>query len=509
MVTDANGCSANSPVTIVDSGSPTITTSGNNASCNGVCDAYATVNIVSGTTPYTFLWDDGSAQTTATASNLCAGTYNVTVTDGNGCSASESIVIAEHNVIALSLSSSGISCPSDCDATINSTITGGTGTFTYSWDDAANQTTANASSLCSGTYVLTITDANSCTDNESLTIIEPTFTATTTSTSATCGNSDGSTTVIVSAGTGPYTYLWNDANAQSTATATGLASGTYTVSITDANGCVITESVSVSDSGGPTVSVDSQNNPTCFGDTDGDITVSATGGTSPYTYLWDDASAQTTATAINLGDGTFIVTVSDNNGCTSSETVVLIEPAQVGLTLASSGNETCNGQGNGNALVTVTNGVAPTTYSWSDPAIGNTGLATNLSAWTYNVSVFDANGCTASTSVTITAPDALAVTISSNDANCNAACDGSLSSTVTGGTLPYTYSWDDSNSQTTASASNLCDGTYNLTVVDNNACSIITNGTVAEPSAIVITLDNQTNESCASACDGILSVSVS
>ena len=132
-----------------------------------------------------------------------------------------------------------------------------------------------------------------------------------------------------------------------------------------------------------------------------------------------------------------------------------------------------------------------------------------MSAWTYNVSVFDANGCTASTSVTITAPDALAVTISSNDANCNAACDGSLSSTVTGGTLPYTYSWDDSNSQTTASASNLCDGTYNLTVVDNNACSIITNGTVAEPSAIVITLDNQTNESCASACDGILSVSVS
>ena len=509
VVTDANGCSANSPVTIVDSGSPTITTSGNNASCNGVCDAYATVNIVSGTTPYTFLWDDGSAQTTATASNLCAGTYNVTVTDGNGCSASESIVIAEPNVIALSLSSSGISCPSDCDATINSTITGGTGPFTYSWDDAANQTTANASSLCSGTYVLTITDANSCTDNESLTIIEPTFTATTTSTSATCGNSDGSTTVIVSAGTGPYTYLWNDANAQSTATATGLASGTYTVSITDANGCVITESVSVSDSGGPTVSVDSQNNPTCFGDTDGDITVSATGGTSPYTYLWDDASAQTTATAINLGDGTFIVTVSDNNGCTSSETVVLIEPAQVGLTLASSGNETCNGQGNGNALVTVTNGVAPTTYSWSDPAIGNTGLATNLSAGTYNVSVFDANGCTASTSVTITAPDALAVTISSNDANCNAACDGSLSSTVTGGTLPYTYSWDDSNSQTTASASNLCDGTYNLTVVDNNACSIITNGTVAEPSAIVITLDNQTNESCASACDGILSVSVS
>ena len=509
VVTDANGCTANASVTIVDSGSPTITTNGNDANCNGVCDAYATVNIVSGTTPYIFLWDDGSAQTTATASNLCAGTYNVTVTDGNGCSASESVVIAEPNVIALSLNSAGISCPTDCDATITSTITGGTGPFTYLWDDVANQTTADASSLCSGTYVLTITDANACTDNESLTISEPTFTASTTSTSATCGNTNGSATVSASAGTGPYTYLWNDANAQTAATATGLSSGTYTVSITDANSCVITESASVSDSGGPDVSVDNQTDPTCFGDTDGNITVSATGGTSSYTYLWNDASAQTTATAINLGDGAYIVTVTDNGGCTSSETVVLSEPAQVGISVTSSGNETCSGRGNGNALVTVINSIGTNTYLWSDPSIGNTGLATNLSAGTYSVSVFDANGCAASTSVTITAPEALAVTIESNDANCNAVCDGSLVSTVTGGTLPYTYSWDDSNSQTTASAFNLCDGTYNLTVIDNNSCSVITNGTVAEPSPLTITLDNQTNESCVNACDGILSVSVS
>ena len=503
VVTDANGCSSSTSVTITEPAAFVTSATATDETCFGAADGTATVSVTGGTSGYTYAWDDPSTQTTATATGLTAGTYNVAITDANGCATSASATVSAPTALTLSASSNDISCfgNSDGDATV--TVTGGTSPYTYAWDDAATQTTATATGLVAGTYNVVVTDANGCSDNTSITINEPVAISTlTTPASPSCaGGNDGSASVTASGGTGSYSYLWDDAATQTTAIATGLAAGTYNVTVTDLNGCSVSDVVTLTDPSAITL-ITSANNADC-GNNNGDATVTASGGAGSYTYLWDDASSQTTATATSLLSGTYNVIVTDASGCTANASVTVNAN---GFTVnTSSTDASCASGTDGTVTATTTGGTSPFTYSWDDPSTQTTATATGLSAGTYNVVVLDANGCSSSASATVNEPTPIVVTTSVTDASCGNN-DGAVTATATGGTGAYTYAWDDASTQTTATASGLGAGTFNVVVTDANGCTATGSGTVNNNSFTLSVTSNDV--SCAGGNDGNATVTV-
>ncbi len=462
-VTDNNGCSqvvsgivVNEPAVLQANAVAT------DISCNGGSDGSITASPSGGTPPYSYAWSNGG--TTATISNLSAGTYSVTVTDANNCTdVQTNITVNEPAALTATVSGTDILCNGANDGSATVTVSGGTAPYTYAWSNGA--TTQTASNLSAGTYTVTITDNSGCTYTPAaVTISEPpALTGSITSTNASCGNADGTATITVSGGVAPYSYAWS--NGGTTNSISNLASGTYTVTVTDDNGCTITESVNVIDAGAPSVSVQSQVNIDCFGDCDGSATVSVSGGSAPYTYKWNDSQGQTSATAVNLCAGTYSVTVTDNSGCKAITTVTLTEPSPITVAASHTDVSCFNGK-DGSAAVTVSGGTPPYTYLWSN---GSTSANQNgLSAGNYMVTVTDNKGCESVYTVTVNEPTEIALTFITNDASCAASSDGSATVSVSGGTPPYIYLW--SNGSTTQNISGLAAGDYLVTVTDNNSC---------------------------------------
>ncbi|MBQ0738576.1 SprB repeat-containing protein, partial [Aquimarina celericrescens] len=217
-------------------------TSQTNISCNGGSDGSSTVATSGGAAPYTYLWNDSSAQTTATATNLTAGTYEVTVTDSNGCTATASATITQPADLEANGVATNVSCNGGSNGSIDLTVTGGTSPYSYAWDNFA--TTEDLSGLAAGTYNVTVTDTNGCITTESVDVFEPinlTISANITNTS--CSDNNGSIDLTVIGGNPPYAYVWS--NSATTQDLSGLESGTYNVTVTDIKGCTETFSTSI------------------------------------------------------------------------------------------------------------------------------------------------------------------------------------------------------------------------------------------------------------------------
>ena len=300
--------------------------------------------------------------------------------------------------------------------------------------------------MAGGTYTITITDANGCTAIDDDTVIEPTvlLASITVDNNVSCnGSSDGSLTASSSGGTMPYTYLWS--NGATTASNTGLAAGTYTVTITDANGCTATDDDMVTEPVALSASVTVDNNVSCNGLSDGALTASGSGGTMPYTYLW--STGATTASITSISGGTYTVTITDANGCVATDDDTVMEPAFLFANVVVDTNVSCNGFSDGGLTASAIGGTMPYTYVWSTGA--TTAGITGLIAGTYTATITDANGCTDVDVGTITEPVVLAASVAvDNNVSCNGLNDGSLTASATGGTMTYTYAW--SNGSTTA-----------------------------------------------------------
>ncbi|MBL4755158.1 MAG: T9SS type A sorting domain-containing protein [Flavobacteriales bacterium] len=505
-VTDVTGCIAIASVNVTESAAPVISVSGTNTSCNGVCDGTAIASPSGGTSPYSFLWDDPLAQTNATASGLCSGTLNVTVTDARGCATTANITITELLSLSITTSTTDLSCNGICIGMANAASSGGAAPYSYSWDDPLTQTNSMAISLCAGTFGVTITDANGCTASTSIAIAEPLpLSVSSSGTDLSCnGICTGTATATPSGGTGPYNFAWDDALAQTKATATGLCSGFFTVTITDVNGCTVTSAVTVNESTPIVLSVSSID-ATC-GLSDGQASIVTTGGTAPYTFLWDDLGAQSTATAVGLVAGVFKATVTDANGCISVELVSVDNAGGPVVTVSSSTIVSCNGGSDGEATVTILGGVSPFSILWDDPNSQTTVTATGLNAGTSTVTVTDPGGCVSSGFVTITEISAISVASSGTGVSCVGNCDGTVTATPVGGTPPYTFLWDDPLAQTTATANGLCLGAYIVTVTDANGCSAeLTCPIITSPAALIVAT-SATDVSC-NGGDGTASVS--
>jgi hypothetical protein len=232
-------------------------------------------------------------------------------------------------------------------------------------------------------------------------------------------------------------------------------------------------------------------NATCNGASDGGATASATGGTAPYTYSWSNMA--TTASITGVVAGTYSVTITDANGCSSTSSATITEPVVLAAASVVDLNATCNGASDGGATASATGGTASYTYSWSNMA--TTASITGVIAGTYTVTVTDANGCSSTSSATITEPVVLAATsVVDLNATCNGASDGGATASATGGTAPYTYAW--SNSATTTSITGVIAGTYSVTIMDANGCSSTSSVTVVEPNILLSNISLDSNATC-------------
>jgi gliding motility-associated-like protein len=405
--------------------------------------------------------------------------------DANSCIYNINVIITQPGAaLTVNTTKVDVLCFGALTGSATAIPAGGTAPYTYSWNTVPVQTTATATSLAAGPYIVTVTDANSCVATANVTINQPAaaLTVSTTQIDVSCyGGSTGSATAIPAGGTGPYTYSWNTVPVQTTATATGLSAGPYTVTVTDANSCVTTANVTINQPAAALTIATTQVDVSCFGESTGSATSIPAGGTAPYTYSWNTVPVQTTATATGLAAGPYTVTVTDANSCVATANVTIFEPAAlIGSTVVT--NVLCFGDINGGVDLTVTGGTAPYTYLWSNGA--TTEDLVNVAAGTYNVTITDANGCTALASGTVTGP---AAALSGNTVVTNVLCFGNATGgvdlTVTGGTAPYTYLW--SNGATTEDLTNVVAGTYDVIITDANGCTATASGTVTEPAAIL------------------------
>ena len=473
-VTDNAGCTATQSVTINPSVTgPTVTTAATPVGCAGN-NGTATATVSGGATPYTYSWNTTPVQTTATATNLPAGNYTVTVTDNAGCTATGTVTVntaASNPTVTTTATIAGCA---GANGTATATVSGGSAPYTYSWNTTPVQTTATATNLPAGNYTVTVTDNAGCIATATVTVNQSSnLTLSISGTDPLCaGGNTGSATVTASGGTPGYTYNWSPAGG-TTATAANLTAGSYTVTVTDNAGCSSQTSIQINDPSSATLAMSSTQTQCTVNS--GTATVAATGGTLPYSYSWNTTPVQTTATAINLGAGNYTVTMTDANGCQSTNSVIVNAANAPTLTITNSQDVFCFGDTNGTATVTVSGGTPGYTYYWS-PSAQNSATASGLEPGNYTVTVTDNAGCTAIEQVTIGEPDQLVATASVLDANCGEA-DGEISLNVTGGNGNYTYNWNPSGG-TGSIATGLPIGTYTVTVTDALGCNTSVSATV-------------------------------
>ncbi|MBX7182517.1 MAG: gliding motility-associated C-terminal domain-containing protein [Bacteroidia bacterium] len=506
-VTDNRGCTGTGFGTISTSSPvlPTLTVT--NVSCNGGSDGAISTNVTGGTGPYSFSWNTTPVLTTQNITNLVQGSYTVNVTDVNGCQGSATAQVTQPQALSISFTSIDVTCNGFSDGSINATVTGGTPSYDYSWNSTPVQTTANATNLPAGNYVLTVTDSLGCVISDTRLITEPSpLTSTTTQVNVLCnGGNTGSATANPSGGTAPYSHLWNTSPSQSTATASNLLVGTYTDTITDDNGCILTASVTITEASLIVVTT-TPTNVSCNGGNNGSAIASANGGVGPYTYSWSTTPVQNGPTAVNLTAGTYTVTVTDANLCTQTATVTIAQPTALSVTVTGQ-NPNCNGLCTGTAISSVTGGTPAYTYSWNTVPPLNTPNLSNLCAGAYILTVTDANGCTSTATRTVTQPQIINITTSVTNSLCAGNCTGSATANATGGNGTLTYSWNSTPVQNTATASNLCSGPYIVTVTDANGCTNTANANVNNTSNLVLTATS-VQPVCNGGCNGSITTSL-
>ncbi|MCL9807205.1 T9SS type A sorting domain-containing protein [Flavobacterium amniphilum] len=485
-ITDANGCTGTVNANVTQpaaavSGTTVVT----NVACFGGNTGAINLTPTGGVGPYTFNW--GGGITTEDRTTLTAGNYSVTITDANGCTGTVNATVTQPAAaVSGTTVVTNVACFGGNTGAINLTPTGGVGPYTFNWGGGI--TTEDRTTLTAGNYSVTITDANGCTGTVNATVTQPAaaVSGTTVVTNVACfGGNTGAINLTPTGGVGPYTFNWG--GGITTEDRTGLAAGSYSVTITDANGCTGTVSgITVTQPAAAVSGTTLITNVSCFGGNNGVIDLTPTGGTGPYTYNW--GGGITTEDRTSLTPGTYSVTITDSNGCTGTLSGIMItQPvwAVNGTTIVT--NIACFGGNTGVINLTPTGGSGPYTYDWGGGI--TTEDRTALTAGSYSVTITDSNGCTGTISgIMVTQPTALAATAASQtDVACNGGSNGSAAiNTPTGGAGGYTYNWTPGNptGDGTTSVSGLTAGSWTCTITDANSCTTSVNFTITEPTAI-------------------------
>jgi len=464
-VTDALGTIEELEVGISEPDLLTANPGGSAVSCFGASDGSVTLLVDGGTAPYSYLWSNGS--TTDALENMPAGIYSVTVTDSNGCTASGSYEVLQPALLTINLSASSTACSNS----VVSFVSGGTAPYTYSWSNGAS--TTGISSVPAGTYILTVTDAHGCSATASATVTaNEAFNPSASVTDVLCyGGATGSITVTNVNATAPFQYsIDGGLHFQTVASFNGLAAGTYTITVKDANGCTGFVTKTVTQPAVLLLTTGAVQN-ACYGSSNGSISMSISGGAPAYSYSWSGPGGYTSSqlSPSGLAAGIYTLTATDSRGCTAVKTVTVNSFNEI-IVNSTVNNILCKGETNGSISVAVSGGSGNFAYLW------NTGASTtslqNLGTGNYALTITDIQtGCTVQRSYSITQPASLLglSTTKTNATGC--ATLGIITASGSGGTSPYQYRLNNGLYTSSNSFTGLYAGSYTVWVRDNNGCT--------------------------------------
>ncbi len=498
-VTDANGCTLEITVSLVASDVLELTLTTFDILCGGASTGRIETAVSGGTPPYTYAWSDGS--TAANLENAAAGSYQVVVTDANGCSIEAEAVLNDGYYLSISGEVNDAGCAGSSNGSVLLTVGDGVEPYSYAWSN--NTSAQNLEGVPAGTYTVTVADANGCTRSETFVVGQGTdLQIITTTDPVRCfGEATGSATAEVSGGTLDYIYLWS--NNATSPTVDNLPAGTYTVTVTDAAGCTQTATAVVEQ---PTA-IAGQAQWTalpCRQDL-GNVTLTVDGGTPPYTFLWSNGA--TTQNLTDVAPDVYTAAITDANGCTLEVTAAIVQPTpplKADITFVQT---SCPGitPKTGTLTAVVSGGTPGYSYLWSNGA--TTPTQTDVAFGSYTVTITDAVGCQLVYDgiAALFIPD-WEVSATASPVACFGGSDGAVSVEVNGGTPGgYTYAW--SNGSTSKGLTNVPAGTYTLTITDAAGCTTTISAEVTEPAALNITTIVQ-HLSCPGAADGSISILV-
>ena len=520
-VTDAIGCTDTSSVVVLQPNAIRFDSLISvPATCSNQATGSARVVVSGGVQPYRYTWLPNGA-TTASISNLQAAKYTVTVRDFNNCSKIDSLVVgASPPLVVQGFDFSKLKCTGDATGAINVRASGGTGAYSYRWSTTPTQTADTAKNLAAGRYFVTVTDQNNCTVSKDTTLTEPPQLNATISQfkNIKCkSDANGTATPSVLGGTPfqgnfRYIYKWNDPQQQDAVTAVNLPVGTYTVSVTDTNGCMDTANVTITEPATAVQVFPIQTKLSCYNSNTGEARVNATGGGGNYSYKW--SNLQNTQSITGLSRQFYTVTVTDINGCRAIDSVAIQTYDSIKANIAVI-QPRCYNTATGSLELTAVNGGASSNnmnnyfYRWNSNPAQTTAQAINLSGGrSFTVTVTDTEGCTQSFSQYMGQPGPILLSAFSKPVSCFSGSDGQAQINAIGTNNSFTYRWSDAGNQTTQQATQLPAGRFSVTITDSTGCRRDTVVDVTQPSRLKIDKKTIVDNKCVGDTLGRVSLTV-
>lgn len=506
-VTDGNGCLRDSLVQINQPDPLVLGTIADSVTCHGLNNGAASVSVSGGTLPYQYQWSNGGNE--AQITGLAPGSYQLTLTDAQGCSGTTSALIAQPPPNAYTVGSESPACFGGSDGQAWISIVQASEPVAFQWMDGQSQTGDTATALTAGGYAVVALDSRGCLDTLIVTVPEAdSMRLAVIMDMATCpGTATGQLTVeVLSGGEAPYAFLWSDNGGQTDSTAQGLPSGSFTVTVTDARGCQQTASGVVGLNEGLDVELTGVN-ASCMSSMDGQVSAVVTGGTWPYQFQWN--APGTDSVLFQVAPGTYSVTVTGSQGCSGTASITLVAENTLAIDEILGTSPSCVGASDGQLEAVVSGGNQPYAYLWSDPAAQSTAMAIGLYSGLYGLTVTDAAGCQVQGNASLQDPAPLLVDVVTESVTCRDGADGALHAMVSGGTPGYQYQWSTQPVQTGASATGLTSGTYSVTITDQGGCTQVAQAMVTEPASPLVVTILQHRMGCSGANDNGLSAQVS
>jgi gliding motility-associated-like protein len=444
------------------------------ANC-GASNGGAVVTTSGGIAPFTYLWSYGGTSANSPVNNgLPAGSYTVDVTDVTGCMVTLPFAVSTTTAPGtINFSVNDVTCYGTFSGSATANATGGGAPISYLWSNG--QTSATATGLSGGWYSVTATNASGCSKTDSVYINAPAAPLQMSIVSATpplCfGQTNGTVVVAASGGTVPYTYTWSNSPGLNAPSQGALPAGNYVVTVTDQNGCQANIMAVLPEPAPVNINVNLVEDVSCFGYSNGGAFITAVGGAGTFTYQWTTVPAQFGQGISGVPAGTYTVTATDANGCSTLAGITINQPPQLSVSPLVQ-NVQCYGQSNGTISMNAAGGVPPYQYLWSNPSWNGMSIVSGVAAGTYQVQITDQNDCSVMATVNVTQPNELILAVTGEDTLCPGE-NGILNASAAGGISPYTYNWSTGAATGSVLVTPAATQTYQVNVSDANGCSAV------------------------------------
>jgi gliding motility-associated-like protein len=505
-IKDANNCVKDTTVIVPDAAHILLGFNIHKPLCNSFINGSVIINPYNSTAPYTYSMGGGPFTSNDTFASLGAGVYTFHVKNANGCQVDTTLTLVDSVILHATLVIAPILCNAG-GGTISIIGSGGFGPpYSYAYD-ANPFGGVNSFTLPAGTYTMHIKDPNSCFFDTSLTLTQPTaITTAIADTNIHCnGAATGIIAILAAGGTPAYQYNVDAGTYGGSAALTGLSAGVHVVTVMDANGCIHTNTVTLTQPSAIHIDSVIKHQPLCNGGADGSLSIYASGGVPPYAYATGTGAYSTSSLLSALTTGVYLLHVIDANGCIKDTSVTLGQPAAIILS-AIVKKSFCGTLANGKVTLSGAGGTPGYSYAISGGPYTPAFIFTPLAAGAYLFHIKDANLCVRDTTIVISDSLTLSAAITITPALCNGQASGMIDVTGAGGVSPYTYALGSGTFTATHLFTTLLSGGYGIHVRDINGCQFDTLIAVGQPSFIVPDI-TVTPPSCFGLNDGVISIS--